>query len=389
MTGSDNLLEKFLSKLNENIFYREFSFSKNDFHPRPGEKKQFADHAVWIDDFLIIFQLKQRTTNEVMSEAHERSWFENKVLKRAKKQIKGTLGFLAQYPQITIENRRGHAFNLNSASAKHIIKIIVYDPGDNLPEDCLRVRHYFSSKVGFVHIIAWRDYAATCVTLLTPAELVDYLGFREAVIKRWHMETTIPSERALVGQFLYSDHIDRPDEGYACFLDNLKRETKEFNLTHLLNDIGDRLDQATAENTPLDYYKILTEFAKLNRGDLKEVKARIVACLQAIQEDRFMQPTRIIVPRTGCGYVFIPLQKEFIDNRRNALTNLTHAAKYEHKFQKQIGVTFVKEGNLILIEWCYLEGLWARNPVLEKMLSTNNPFGTPRAEWRNIYEFDA
>lgn len=388
MTPFVNLLESFLAKLNESIFYREFSFSRNDFHPRPGEKKEFADHVVWIDDFLIIFQLKQRSTGKATSEATERNWFENKVLGKATRQIKDTLGFLDQFPQITIANRRGHVFDLNRASVKHLIKIIVYDPGENLPSDCLRTLHYLSSKVGFIHVIPWRDYAGLCVTLLTQDEFVDYLEFREALIEKWHKETDIPSERALVGQFLASDKIERPDEGYARFLENLKRETQKFNITYLLNNIGDRLDQATADNKPLDYYKILAEFAKLNRGDLKEVKARIVACLKAIREDRFMQPTRIIVPRSGCGFVFIPLPQDAVDFRRNALHNLTLAAKYEHQFQKQVGVTLVKEEEFILMDWCYMESTWARNPVLEEMLRTNNPFGALRAELRNIYEFD-
>lgn len=82
---SGNLLEDFLAKLNENIFYREFSFSRNDFHPSPGEKKEFADHVVWIDDLLIIFQLKQRTSGKSPTEASERNWFKSKVLGKATK----------------------------------------------------------------------------------------------------------------------------------------------------------------------------------------------------------------------------------------------------------------------------------------------------------------
>jgi len=388
MPTPDNLLENFLSKLNESIFYREFSFSRNDFFPTPGEKKEFADHVVWINDLLIIFQLKQREANEAGTEASERTWFENKVLKKAKKQIKDTLRFLDQYPRITIENRRGHAFSLSKESVRHMIKVIIYEHGENLPGDCQRIRHYVSSTVGFVHLIPWRDYAGVCVTLLTPAELVDYLEFREAVIQRWHKEAMIPSEKALVGQFLHSDQIKRPEEGYAHLVDKLRRETKEFDITYLLNNIGDRLDQATTASNPLDYYKILAEFAKLNRDYLKEVKARIVACLKAIREDRFMQPTRIIVPTAGCGYVFIPLPKESVGNRRDALRNLTLAAKYEHRLQKQIGVTLVKEDDFILMDWCYMEGPWERHPVLEDMLRRNNPFGELRTEWRNIYEFE-
>jgi len=49
-----NILEKLHSQLNENIFYKEFSFSKTDFIPSPGKSKEFTDHVTWLDGLLII-----------------------------------------------------------------------------------------------------------------------------------------------------------------------------------------------------------------------------------------------------------------------------------------------------------------------------------------------
>ena len=54
------LTENFLSGINDNIFLREFSFNKNKFNLNPQEEVEFADHVIWIDDLLIIFQLKER-----------------------------------------------------------------------------------------------------------------------------------------------------------------------------------------------------------------------------------------------------------------------------------------------------------------------------------------
>ena len=46
----------------------------------------------------------------------EANWFDNKVLKKATRQVRDTLTFLGQHQQITLENQRGHQFTLTPAS---------------------------------------------------------------------------------------------------------------------------------------------------------------------------------------------------------------------------------------------------------------------------------
>lgn len=44
-------LEEFLARFNENLFFREFSFSQTKFTPLPKSELELADHIVWLDDF--------------------------------------------------------------------------------------------------------------------------------------------------------------------------------------------------------------------------------------------------------------------------------------------------------------------------------------------------
>lgn len=92
--GFKNALEEHLAALNANVFWREFSFSKNEFFPSPAEPSELADHIVWIEDLLIAYQLKERTAGPRATAHTERKWFERKVLGDATRQVRDTLRYL-------------------------------------------------------------------------------------------------------------------------------------------------------------------------------------------------------------------------------------------------------------------------------------------------------
>lgn len=76
-------LEDYVAQINENFFFKEFSFSRNKFSPLPKSKLEFADHVIWLDDLLITFQLKERNISGTHTRGSETNWFNNKVLKAA------------------------------------------------------------------------------------------------------------------------------------------------------------------------------------------------------------------------------------------------------------------------------------------------------------------
>ena len=59
--------------------------------------------------------------------------------------------------------------------------------------------------------------------------------------------------------------------------------------------------------------------------DLYELKKRILLCIEKVQEDKFMRPTRIVSPSTGCGFVLIPVQSAILSGANLSGANLRFA----------------------------------------------------------------
>lgn len=382
-----NLLEEFLDYLNSNLFLREFTFSKNQFIPDDATELEFADYVVWLDDLLMIFQLKQRESPSKLDENSERNWFKKKVIRKGSSQIRDTLSYLQRYPSITVKNNRNHEFNLAATQPQRIIKLIIYLPSEALPQDCWDTHHHKSSTGGgFIHLLPWNDYLGISQYLITPPEISAYFEFREEIIKQSLASSfSIPSEKALVGYFL-SGSNDPPEEKYSDYLRTLKRE--DFDISGVLYVWGDRIDRASQDKyNPTDYYAILKEFAKLHRVELREVKERWVLCLNAVQADMFRRPTRIVASN-GCGFVFIPTESRMFAYRQQGLMNFTLAAKYDLRLERQIGILFAKEQEEILIDFCLLDFPWKYDQELEKYLTTHNPFAPMTNAIHRDYQFE-
>ena len=86
-----NNSEQIITTINLNMFYREFTFDKNDFRASDGNKVELADNVIWLDDLLILIQIKER--NHADAKTDQGKWFQNKVLKKAKNQVKNSLVF--------------------------------------------------------------------------------------------------------------------------------------------------------------------------------------------------------------------------------------------------------------------------------------------------------
>ena len=89
-------LEEYIARLNSLAFWKEFTFAQNGFTPRPGAEFELADSLVWLGQYAIVMQLKQRTEETEDPEA-ERSWFQKKVLGVATGQVRDTLRFLREH----------------------------------------------------------------------------------------------------------------------------------------------------------------------------------------------------------------------------------------------------------------------------------------------------
>ena len=370
--GHSVTFEQELTSLNEWHFFEEFVYSSTTFSPRPQMEVELADNIVWIGDFLLAFQLKEREKAGETTDDAERRWFQKKVLGVATKQIRDTVAYLDEKNSIRLKNGRGYEFELERKSINRFEKLVVYLPHPLLPADCRAIKHHRSSTAGFIHVISGHDYLGIVRTLLTPAEVTEYLEFREKLITSHEAVALNVPEAALVAQYLAGDHSSKPSRRFLEFIRALEHRADEWDMSGVIKRF---LDRTTTKTGPTDYYHIIRELALLKRNELREFKLRYVLALGKARGDEFARPYRIAVPRTGCGFVIIPITRDLIPRRHVALTNLTLAHKYDQRLGKCVGVSIADDTPpWFLADWCYVESEWERDVEMEKWLNDNNPF---------------
>jgi len=375
-----------LAALNEWHFFREFVFSQNTFRPAPAQEVELADNLVWLGDIFIAYQLKERELVVSSNSETERRWFKRKILGKATSQIRDTVRYLDDLKQIEVRNGRGHQFLVEIGSIQRLHKLIVYLPHNQLPADCKSVKHHRSRTAGLIHIIDGHDYLGIVRTLLTPAEVADYLAFREGIISRYPNEILSISEASMVGQYLSGELDAAPSAAFLEYVRRLEHHADEWDMSGIITKFTDRV---TTGGGPTDYYPIVRELALLKRNELREFKRRFQLSLDKARADEFARPYRMAVPRTGCGFVFIPVTKELLSRRQIGLTNLTLAHKYDQRLPKCVGVSIADDVKpWFSVEWCYVEQPWEQDSAMEEFLKDNNPFREVKQSMMPGYSFD-
>ena len=78
--------------------------------------------------------------------------------------------------------------------------------------------------------------------------------------------------------------------------------------------------------------------------------------------------------RTGCGFLVLPVTREFQGRAFGALQSLSAASKHELDLERQVGIGMWKNSEFVDIEWIFLEGWNAPDPELEERLAYSYPF---------------
>ena len=374
-----------LSRLNEHYFYREFTFSKNTFRPKPGLEVELADNILWLDRQLVVFQLKERAGVWNSSADDEVRWFDRKVVTAGTRQIRDTLNYLDDHAHVELENHCGHQFRLNRSGVDTVHKVICYLPHEELPAECRAKKYHRSRTAGVIHLFSANDYLGVVQTLLTPTELFEYLAFRGKLIEKWPDAVESVAEEGLVGQYLKGDANSSPDIHFVEYVEALQHRADEWDMSGVIKKFPDR--GATA-NQPTDYYRIVTELAKLKRGELREFKMRFELSMENCRAGVFVRPYRMACPRTRCGFVFIPLEKETLTFGQQWLQNLTFGCKYDLGLPKCIGVSFApEEDGWFSVMWCYLNSRWEYDAELSEGLKKFNFFRDVSTKEVDRYNF--
>jgi len=367
------LSENIVTKISSNVFYKEFTFDKNDFYPEDG-KKELADNVLWLDNLLFIIQVKERNSIDIKSEAEENKWFENTVLKTAKNQIKKSVDFFSKYDEIKVKNVRNHEIEISKANLHDVNKVIIYMPNSTLINEKNKSLKFYESKLsGNIHIFNIEDYLWICKFLMTPTELDEYLKFRERIFLLHKEIITVYPEQYILGHFLNTEDATIIKEEFIKSFDKLVDDVGDFDVSGILNNFLEKI-HIEEQRKSTNYYAIIKEIAKLKRYELVEFKIRFSQIIEDVKSQKFSLPYRFTITRTGCGFVFIPLQFDKISYWENALLNFTELYKYKRKLSKCLGVLTFKTGEYFDIFWAYVEGDWKQNEEMDKAISESDKF---------------
>jgi len=368
-TNTLDNLENHISVINTNVFFKEFTYSKNKFKSPNKQELELADSFVWLGEFLFIFQVKDRHDS---TGGTEENWFKNKVLKSAVRQIKDSLRYLSEFDEIPVINHRGHQINV--AETRKLIpkKIIVYNPSNDFPEHLKLQKFYKSKKCGEIHLFNTEDYYWICKFLITPFEIDEYLTFRENLFTRFPRELNNLPEQYVLGHYIETINTDHLNAAYVENVKNLEVNIDEFDISYIIENFNNKIIQ-DPENT--DYYQILQELAKLNRSDLKQFKQRYTRAIEKSEEDKQVVPYRIVSLKSNCGFAFIPLQYKHKDNWKTAIMNYVHAHKYDQKLDKCIGmiVYYDPSGQYYDVNWALVEFPWKQDLEYEQLIKEKIP----------------
>ena len=372
MGRNDMTFEGDIASLNEHFFFEEFTYSTNTFRPSASTELELADSIIWLDDMLVIFQLKERDKISKTSPEKEAKWFDKKVIGLGTKQVRDSVKYLDVHRNILLQNHRGHQFELRSDGIASMHKVICYLGNSRLPEACRRKKFHLNRTAGVIHVIAAQDYLGAVRTVLTPFELSEYLAFRQELIEKWDDAVSSVPEPALVGQYLEGDANKKPNLELLDVLTALEHRADEWDMSGIIKQFAERM---TIDRHFTEYYAILKELAKLKRNELREYKTRFRLSMEKCRSGGFTLPYRMASPRTNCGFVFIPLTEDVVEVRKQGLMNLTLACKYDLKLPKCVGASFYPEdGGWFSVEWCYMAHPWRYEEELERELKRNSPF---------------
>ena len=380
-----SLLQDFVDELNARVFFKEFSFAGALIPVATGEL-ELADQFVLIDDLAIVYQLKERS-NTASADPHAvTKWFESKVLKSAKSQIKNSIQALRAMAGATVRNQRGHTRTLPKQPPSEIHSVIVFR--SPLTPDAQPYQHlYVSEDVGPIHIFHDADYFGVCRYLVTPHEIARYLGFRARVLSDHEWQ----DEPALVAQFMLNELDVPPSDRFRAALGAYHDDWKDWDLSVLFSEFGDHVEPIDAPllaSTGSDYYPILTELAKLSRSELRELKMRLMIGVEHARSANIEPPLRVSFPRTNCGFLILGVPQEHWSGIQKGLMNFSIGSQYELKVPRHIGVGIGARGHDLDLVWFYREREYEYDEVLERKLVESNPFRPVRQVQMPVYKFN-
>ena len=385
--------ESLITYVNNQFFFKEFTYSVNKFKDNNKQEKQVTDCLLWLDDIMVFFQIKERmlydikfespinketgvlyiykedsshklyyelttfdgnyikddnlsdlrldrrikekliknettfskeeknfilnsiskkhhVSNMTFSEESRESakkWF-NKVIDIAKKQIEKDILYFNENKSILLTNNKGHVFNVE-INEKFIHKVIVYSTKHLLPIEQSSKNFCLSTKSEVIHIFSVESYDLIVKVLMTPAEIVDYLGFREQLIRKFGSGLRKIKEIAILGQYVSGYCESAPSNNFEPYVRKLIYKTQISTISFLMDIFSEKTFYSTNFRGN-DQYFILKELAKLRREEIYVFSEKMRLVITSVTEKKLPTPWRFAIPRLNCAFLFISSEEK-------------------------------------------------------------------------------
>lgn len=331
MLNPNNSCEDEVACSNAEFFLKEFTFYPRDLKINllNATEIELSDGMVILDNSMLIFQIKERNAEEVISPSSkgEDNWFKSKVLKEAKNQVRNSVKNLQAGSAIKVQNQRGHELSLQDYSKYNVFKIIIYKSEfyDFLSDNCKYKKFYNSDIVGLIHIINSVDYKLIVKKLITPGEIISYFSFREKLIFKYNNMPENFNEKSMLGQYISGSHEKEPKMCLDKYVDNIKYEVHPW-WKALVDNLNNK---SISTNSANDYYLILHEFAKLKRNEANIIFKKFSTYFENTRTNKTLSFDKYFVRRINV--VFTYMQESDIKNKRNSPYRRNNSSrKYIH-----------------------------------------------------------
>lgn len=367
------LLHDFNAQQHANVFSRAFAVLTNQLPISEEHEHELADSLLLTESAGFIFQLCEREPKVITKAGELEKWAATQVVRKGGRQIQNTRELLASYTALSLVNHFGHRRTVSPRDPESLIGVIVYRvPPKSRPFRVARFKRVRNNGV-FVHVLRDSDYFEIVDHFVTPAELADYFNFRRDILLGWDPPTTAVSETALIGQYLLEDFDSPPDQRLERAA-RARRSPAAFEFSFVLDSLGTAIAAQEDHFADSECYSILSELALLGRYEVRALAEQLRLALESVRADRFEQPYRMASSRTGCGFLILPVTREFHDRGYDALESLARASKHELDLERQVGIGMWRNGEFVDFEWLFLSGSNVADPSIEERLAQNYPF---------------
>jgi hypothetical protein len=367
-----SLLHDFIAQQHANVFARAFAVSTNQLPHGTETQPGLADRMLLTNSIGFIFQLCERESHGVVKAGELERWAATQVVRKGVRLIQNTRELLATYSAISLVNDFGHRVTVSPKETESLVGVVVYRvPPKTRP---FRVARFKRVRNGtFVHVLRDTDFFEICDHFVTPAELLEYFNFRRDILLGWDPPTTAVSETALIGQYLLEDFESPPDQRLEAAA-RARRSPAVCEFTFVLDNLAASIAAQEDDFADNDHYRILFELSMLGRYELRALSEQLRLALESVRADKLELPYRMASSKTGCGFIILPLTREFHDRSNDALESLAHASKHELDLERQVGIGMWRDGEFVEIEWLYLSGANAPDAEIDERLVQSYPF---------------